>query len=80
MTTPRFPPRGTPQYWAFIEEWLIKERVDNDRQWRYLRETTKLVTGLNPVRIFVELGFTGIGSGIGSGAGSGSGSGHASGH
>lgn len=68
---PRFPPRGTPAYFQFIQEWLIKERVDNERQWRLLREVESATTGLDPIMTIVGLGFNrGSGSGSGSGIGS----------
>lgn len=76
MTTPRFPARGTPEYWDFLEHWLMVERVDNDRQWRLLRRAAAQLSGLNPVQVLVNLNFAnGSGSGRGSGSGSGSGSG-----
>lgn len=68
---PRFPARGTPEYFRFIEEWLIKERVDNERQWRLLRELEDSTTGLDPIISIVGLRFVGFGSGNGSGSGSG---------
>lgn len=74
--TPRFPPHGTPEYWEFLEHWLIVERVDNERQWRLLRRMSAQLSGLNPVQMLVDLNFAdGSGSGRGSGSGSGSGSG-----
>lgn len=79
MTTPRFPARGTPEYWEFLEHWLMVERVDNDRQWRLLRRAAAQLSGLNPVQVLVNLNFAdGSGSGRGSGTGSGSGSGRGS--
>src|SRR5574343_1283073 len=71
---PRFPPRGTPEYFQFLEEWFLKERVDNERQWRAIREVEANVTGLDPILNIVSLGFSGSGSGSGSGGASGSGS------
>lgn len=71
---PRFPARGTPEYFRFIEEWLIKERVDNERQWRLLRGLEDSLTGLDPVMSVVGLVFGNPGIGSGSGAGNGSGS------
>jgi hypothetical protein len=67
---PRFP--GDPAEWKqFVEEWLIKERVDNERQWRLIRQTTALLTGLDPIQQIVSVGFSPP-----DGSGSGSGSGH----
>lgn len=68
---PRFPPRGTPEHAKFVEEWLMKERVDNERQWRLLREIEGLTTGLDPI---VSIAGVQVVTGIGSGSGSGSGS------
>lgn len=68
MTTPRFPPRGTPEYWEFVEHWLMVERVDNERQWQKLRRAAAQLSGLNPIQNFVTLGFSGTGSGPGSGS------------
>lgn len=73
---PRFPPRGTPEYLTFLEDWLIKERVDNERQWRLLRQVTALLTGLDPIQdIYTFTLPDGTGSGSGSGSSSGTGSG-----
>ena len=75
---PRFPPRNTPAYFTYLEEWLLKERVDNERQWRLLRELESNTTGLDPILSIVSIGLgksTGSGSGSGSGNGSGNGSG-----
>lgn len=77
MTTPRFPARGTPEYWEFLEHWLMVERVDNERQWRLLRRAAAQLSGLNPIQVLVDLNFAN-GSGSGRGSGSGSGSGHGS--
>lgn len=67
---PRFPPRGTPAYWEFIEQWLLKERVDNERQWRLLRGAVGITTGLDPIQEVVSLTFpASVGSGS-SGCGS----------
>lgn len=38
----KFPDRGTPEYFAYVEEWLLKESVDTDRQWRILRELSRI--------------------------------------
>lgn len=67
---PRFPPRESPEYFQYLEEWLIKERVDNERQWRLIRELESAVTGLDPIITIVNLGFHAFGSGSGSGSGS----------
>lgn len=64
---PRFPPRGTPEYWEFIEHWLLVERVDNERQWKLLRQAEGIVSGLNPIQSVVSLTFPAPhGSGSGS--------------
>jgi len=70
--TPRFPPRDTPEYWEFIEHWLLVERVDNERQWRLIREVSAVVSGLEPIQSIVSIGFGPQGSGSGSGSGCGS--------
>jgi hypothetical protein len=81
--TPRFPPRDTPEYWQAIEERLILENEDNNRQWILLREIGAKLTGLGPIQVIATAGFavtnfgsgSGGGSGVGSGDGSGSGTG-----
>ncbi len=57
MANPRFPPTGSPAWFAFAEQWILKERVDNERQWRLLRQVTGLLTGLDPIQDIVDLRF-----------------------
>lgn len=68
---PRFPARGSSEYYTYLEDWLLKERVDNERQWRLLRQCNNLLTGLNPILPIIP---DPIQSGEGSGSGSGTGS------
>ncbi len=49
MQTTRFPPAGTPAWYAEFERQLLVERVDNDRQWRLMRQISGLLTGLDPI-------------------------------
>lgn len=69
-----FPPAFSPEWYKFVEERIITEVVDDDRQWQKIREMVDSTTGLDPIMAIVSLGFGGVGSGSGSGSGSGIGS------
>lgn len=44
----KIPQRGTKEYWEYIENYLKAERVDNDRQWRMLRQLNNVPTSPPP--------------------------------
>lgn len=69
---PRFPARGTPEWRVHIEQAILREDVDDKRQWKLLRQVIGLLSGLDPVQPIVAVGFQGTGVGSGSGTGSGS--------
>lgn len=49
MQPTRFPPAGTPAWYAMFEQQLLVERVDNERQWRLIRQVLGLLSGLDPI-------------------------------
>ena len=74
---PRFPAQNTQEWFDFIERRILDSAVDNDRQWRHLRQANAIVTGLgNITKISNSVIPIGSGSGIGTGTGFGSGSGN----
>lgn len=64
---PRFPPQGSPEWREFVEQWFVRLRVDNNRQWSHLRSVAANSTGLNAVQPIASLSISGTGRGSGSG-------------
>lgn len=45
---PMFQNRGSLGYYARIENMVEAQRVDNERQWRFIRQTNNLPTSTTP--------------------------------